>query len=121
MSSILEGELADEVAEALGVARIPMAVTVRVTTYGEYDPSTGTGGETTYVDHACQGWPESYGEDTIDGTRIRSSDLKVMVLTPTIGVEPGTSDQVIVAGEVYSIINMTRDASGALYEIQARR
>jgi hypothetical protein len=119
MSSILEGELADEVAEALGVARIPTVVTIRVTIPGggpSYDPEPPT-----FAYHPCQGWPESYDDDQVDGTRIASSDLKIMVLTPSIDIEPTTSHSVIANGLVYSILAVKRDASGALYEIQARR
>lgn len=118
MSSILEGELAGQVADALSVARVPMALTIVVTIPGGgpvYDPDPPT-----YEDHACQGWPEAYADDEVDGTRIETSDVRVMVLTPTLDIEPTTADRIIVNGTSHAIINLKRDASAALLEIQAR-
>lgn len=118
MVSILEGELAEEVAEALSAAGAPMAITVRETIPGSgpsYDP-----GPPTYVNHTCEGWPESYADDEIDGTRIAKSDVRVMVLAVSLDMTPATSDRIIVGGKSHAILNIKRDASGALLEIQAR-
>lgn len=118
MSSILEGELAGQVADALSVARVPYALSIRVTIPGSgpsYDP-----GPPTYENHDCEGWAESFNDDEVDGTRIRATDTRVLVLTPTLAITPTTADRIIVAGKSLAIINLKRDASGALLEIQAR-
>lgn len=118
MTSILEGELASQVADALSVARVPYALTIVVTIPGggpDYDPDPPT-----YEGHACQGWSESYADDEVDGTRIEMTDTRVMVLTSTLDIEPTTADAVTVGDSTYSIINLKRDASGAVLEIQAR-
>lgn len=118
MTSILEGELAGQVADALSVARVPMALTIVVTIPGggpPYDPDPPT-----YEGHTCQGWPESYADDEVDGTRIERTDVRITVLTATLDIEPTTNDAVTVGDDTYSIINLKRDASGALLQIQAR-
>jgi hypothetical protein len=118
MVSILEGELAEDVAEALSAARVPMAITVRETIPGSGPPYNP--GPPTYVNHACEGWPESYADAEIDGTRITQSDVRVLILTTSLAMTPTTSDHVIVGGTSHTILNIKRDASGALLEIQAR-
>lgn len=121
MSSILSGELAEAVTGALEAERVPDALSVTRTIPGTYDPGTGTTGPDTVTVHACRGWVESYDDDTIDGTRINASDVRVMVLTTSIDVEPSDdTDTITVNGEVLSILSVKHDASGALFIVQAR-
>lgn len=119
MASILEGELAQRVTTALVAGGIPMPLTLKRTTITggtSYDP-----GEETTTDHPCNGWVEAYTDDEIDGLRIARSDVRVMILTNTTEITPDDqTDAIMVQGKAHTIINVKHDASGALYEIQAR-
>ncbi|SKA28424.1 hypothetical protein [Consotaella salsifontis] len=119
MSSILEGELAELVTDALTDANVPRDIVVTRTLPGNpYDPDGGSGGTADYVG---KGWVENYADADRDGALIGISDVRVIILTTTIAIAPSEADSVTVGGETYQVINAARDASGALYELQARR
>ncbi|ORE88179.1 hypothetical protein [Aurantimonas sp. 22II-16-19i] len=118
MVSILEGELAAIVTDALTDANIPRDVTVTRTMPGDpYDPDDM--GET--VDYAGRGWIELYSDADRDGQVVGVTDVKVMILVTTIAVIPSQQDTITVGGETYQVITAARDASGALFIVQARR
>lgn len=121
--SILEGELAAAVAGMLLDAEVPYEVTITRTTTTPADPydpdSTGT---TTVTDHVGRGWTEQYSDESRDGTLIDQDDVRVMVLTTTIDIEPtddGT-DKLAVHGQTFTIMSVQRDASGTFFVIQGR-
>lgn len=120
--SILEGQLADEVTAALDAADVPYAITVTRTVTGEpgenpWDPP----GEEVITPYPCRGWVENYDDDALAGTLIDARDVRVMILTTSISIEPTDStDTITVEGRELAIINVKHDASGALFVIQAR-
>lgn len=122
MVSILEGELADLVTEALEAERVPVAITITRTVRGEPDPARPwQPGASVITDYACRGWTETYAYDAVDGRLIDTHDVKVVVLTASITITPtDVSDTITVDGKTLAIVNVKRDASGALFEIQAR-
>ena len=117
MSSILEGELAETISEALIDADIPYAVTItRTEDVGgpPWDPVTED------VEYACQGFTEEYTALELSGTLIQAHDVKVVVLAPTLTITPTVADKVTVRGQTYSIINVSPDPALATIALQAR-
>lgn len=119
MVSILQGELAQTITEALLDANVPFDIIVRRTTTvpgpEPWDPPVET--TTTYP---CRGWVENYDDDTVTGTLIDARDVQVMILTTSIAVEPTDTDTITIEGRELSIVNVKHDASGVLFIIQAR-
>lgn len=122
MASILEGELAELVTEALEAERVPVAITVTRTIPGEPNPDTPwIPAEPTITPYPCRGWVEAYDDDAINQTLIDARDVKVMVLTTSIAIIPtDATDTITLNARDYAIVNVKHDASGALYIIQAR-
>ena len=120
--SILEGSLASDVAAALEAASVPFDITIVRTTIGPSDPATPwLPGPATTTTHAGRGWTETYDDATIDGTVIDAKDVKVVILTSTIDIVPtDATDTITVDGATLVIINVKRDASGALFILRAR-
>lgn len=116
--SILEGELAQTIADALLDANIPYAM--QIVRYVEGDPSDweSSGGE--YVRYDCQGFTEEYDVSLIAGGFIQTSDVKVVIIAPTLAVMPEPTDIVTVRGRDYAIISVTPDPAMATIALQAR-
>lgn len=118
---ILDGDLAEAVAAALTDAGVPYAVVVTRTTAGASDPSTPwIPGAPVVTPYACRGWADAYLADEIDGALILASDLKVIVLLPTIAVMPAAGDSVTVRGWQYGVISVQTDPALATATLQAR-
>lgn len=67
---------------------------------------------------------DRYTSREVDGTRIRSDDLKVMIAKASLPVEPTTNDQLLIGGVGYAIIDVRPTNPGGMvimYEAQARR
>jgi hypothetical protein len=119
--SILQGELAEDVAAALDAADVPYALTVTRQEQGEPDPETPwEPGPIVDVPYDGRGWVENYDDDAIDETVIDARDVRVMILTTSISIEPTDTDTLTLDGKAFTIVNVKRDASGALFIIQAR-
>jgi hypothetical protein len=121
--SILEGELAEAVSAALTDAAVPRDITITRTTPGEVDPDEPwIPVEDVVVPYIARGWVEQYDDDAVDGTLIDARDVRVMVLTSSISsiVPTDATDTITIDGKTFTIINVKRDASGALYIVQAR-
>ncbi|MBP0614290.1 hypothetical protein [Jiella mangrovi] len=118
MVSILESELAAEVTQALTDANVPRDVTVTRTVPGDpYDPDD-VGGS---VEYQGRGWIELYEDRDRDGQVIGDTDIKIVILVTTIAIIPSQQDTITVGGETYEVITAGRDASGALFIVQARQ
>ena len=118
MVSILEGELAETISEALIDADIPYDVVVTREVPGDgpaYDP-----GPSTYTDYSCKGFTEAFDADYISGGLVQSNDLKVVILAPTLEITLELSDRVTVRGKTYSIINIAPDPALATIALQVR-
>jgi hypothetical protein len=116
MASILEGELAATLADALTEAGLPYAVTVsRIT-----PPDPIYGGEPTITPYPCQGWRDQYDLDTIDGTMIQRSDVRVFIIASSLSINPTTADTITIGGVSHAIINVGIDPAGTAWDIQAR-
>ena len=110
--SILEGSLALDVAAALEAAALPYDLTLQKRIAGT---------PVTWAPHACRGWRDQFTQDTVDGTLIRATDARVMIIAGSLAIEPTTSDRVTVNGVTYTVIvGVKRDPAGATWELQAR-
>jgi hypothetical protein len=116
--SILDGELADELTDALDAAGIPYAATVTRMLPG--DGPSHNPGPSTPDPHACQGWVDEYDQDHRDGTLIQANDRKVIIVASSLDIVPTTAETVTIRGATYSIIRVALDPAGAVYEMQAR-
>jgi hypothetical protein len=122
LASVLEGEWAETITEALQGASIPYVITLHV-------PGGEVPGENPWdppvvvdpVDHPGEGWRDSYTADMIDGSTILSTDVRIMVLASSLAsYVPFVGQSITVDGTTYSIIHVARDPAHALYDLQAR-
>ena len=121
MTSILEGELAQTIADALTDADIPYDVTITRTVPGEPDPETPwIPGEPVVTNYACQGFTETFEADYISGGLVQANDLKVVILAPTLVITPSLTDTVTVRGQTYTIIRVMPDPALATIALQVR-
>jgi hypothetical protein len=115
--SILQGELAAQIASALVEADIPQpCVITRMTVSGPaWEPIL------TPVAHACSGLVDSYSlVERGQNSSISASDIKVLVLAPTLDIEPSVADTLTINSRTYAIISVSTDPAQALWEVQAR-
>lgn len=114
--SILDGELATALTDALIGADIPQAavVTTQETSGPPWEPVTVD------VPHNCSGWVDSYETAEIDGENILRSDRKVYVLCNALDVTPAPLNTLTIDGATFSIIAVERDPAGAAWVLQCR-
>lgn len=121
MVSILDGELAETIADALQDAAIPFAITItRDVPQDSPDPADPLPPITT--DFPCQGFIDSYSAFDIANSLVSAGDAKIVVIANTLTMPspPGPGDRVTARGKTYSVINVSADPANALYELQAR-
>lgn len=132
-TSLLEGDLAAAITEALTSGDVPYAVTVTRSTPGEVDPDEPWVIPTpVLVAYDARGWEENYTADELDNTTILSTDVRVVVLLSTIAkatgassgapatIMPAVGDGVTVRGKSYSVISVQTDPALATVSLQVR-
>ena len=80
MSILLDGTLADRLTDALIANDLPYALTVQHL-QSDNDPFNPT---TTWVDHDCTGFLDTFAARDIDGTLILATDVKAFVICSSI-------------------------------------
>lgn len=121
MASILEGELAQTIAEALLDADIPFDVVITRTVPGEVDPEQPwIEPEPEVLTFTCKGFTETFSADYISAGLVQADDVKVVILAPTLATTPQLSDVVTVRGQAYTIIRIIPDPALATIALQAR-
>lgn len=120
MTSILEGEWAQEMADALEGAGIPYPLVVTRSEWVEGVPWEPGSGHWEHVPHECRGWVDDYSAFERSGTLIEANDRKIFVVASSLAIEPTPADTVTVDGKVFSIITVTIDPAGAAWIIQGR-
>ncbi|MGE0749338.1 MAG: hypothetical protein AB7K64_02010 [Variibacter sp.] len=116
--SVLEGEIAETVADALLEAAIPLDLVLTRTTPGGGDPFDPD--PPTSTDYACKGFLDSYSVLERAGSLIEAGDAKIVIVATTLSIEPAPGDSVTVRGKSYAIVNVSADPAVALYELQGR-
>jgi len=117
MNSILQGDLASLLTDALEAERIPYPLAIRRTELDTSDPFNPGSHD---VDYAAQGWLDTYAATDIDGTLIRTTDVKAFALCSSITITPATTDKLLANSKTYTIVSVQRDPAGACWVIQAR-
>lgn len=83
-----------------------LAMTLRRTVPGEYDPTTGTSSETT-TDYAGSAFRQDFDLKDIDGSLVKSGDVLFLVspvlLDGSDTPEPKTQDKIIFDGQTYNV------------------
>lgn len=119
MESILDGDLAGEIADALDSAGIPFAVTVirdvPVEGGDPADPQPPV--ETPF---ACSGWIDDWDADYLASGLVERTDVKIIVIANSIAIVPAAGDRVTARGKTYSVLNVSADPALATYTLQAR-
>jgi hypothetical protein len=117
--SILSGELAETIGDALIDADIPFDVVVTRSTPGEggepWDPAPAV-----LTDYPCKGYVDTYSEAYLSGGLVESGDVKVVIIANTLAIEPSVGDSVTARAKTYYVLNVSADPALALYELQAR-
>lgn len=119
MDSILDGSLADDIADALTSAGIPFAVTItRDVPQDSPDPADPLPPIST--DFACNGFIDDWDADYITSTLVERSDVKIVIIANSIAIVPVAGDRVTVRAKTYSVLNVSADPALATYTLQAR-
>lgn len=118
--SILDGELAAEVTEALADVFLPATVTRMLP--GSTDPpyAPWNPGPPTPQNNACLGIVDDYAAHLRDGTLIQQTDRKVLILANSLAITPTTEDTCTIRGATGAIIRVSADPALATYELQVR-
>ena len=78
-------------------------------------------GVTSETSYACQGVVLDYKEYRVDGKIIQQGDRQVLIIASTLTIVPIPGDKIHAQGEIYSVVNSTRDPASATYTLQVRR
>lgn len=84
-----------------------LELTLRRTISGGYDPVSGETTQDTVTDYAGSGFRENYNTQDIDGSLIKSGDVK-MLISPVLldgsdMPEPLTTDLILFDGDTYRV------------------
>lgn len=104
-----------------------LELTLKRTTQGEYDPSTG--GSTPSIEtFDGSGFRENYKQSDIDGTRIKQGDFKILIspvlLDGSNMPQPKSLDTIAFDGDTYTIQNVDPWNYAGLavgFSVQARK
>lgn len=118
--SILDGELADTIADALADADIPIDVTVtREEEIGPGEnpwdpPITGP------VNYSCKGFVDTFGEFYAAAGLVEAGDAKIVIVAKTLSIVPAIGNTVTARSKTWMILNVSADPALALYELHGR-
>jgi hypothetical protein len=117
MVSILEGALAQEIADALADADVPRSGTLRHLTVAGQSPS----GETIYStqDYSFQGWREDYSSLFAAQSGIASTDIRIVVIAKTCDASPTDQDYIFIGSVWHKVRHIEGiDPAGATVSCQ---
>jgi hypothetical protein len=116
--SILDGELAETIADALEAADLPLDCVLTRSTPGDGDPWNPDAGTST--DYACKGFTDEYTALERADSLIQADDIKVVIVATTVAIEPLPLDSVSIRSKTYTVVNVSTDPARALWQLQAR-
>ncbi|WP_319798774.1 hypothetical protein [Nitrobacter sp.] len=117
MSILTDGSLAARLTDALVAADLPYSIKVQHLESDD-DPFNPT---TTWVDHACTGWLDTFDARDIDDTLILQTDRKAFVVASSIDITPSATDRLVVSGTTYTIVHVQLDPASTCWVVQARK
>ena len=114
--SILSGDLASLLTDALTEFEIPQCSTIqrKTLTGPNYDPIV------TMVDHPCNGWVDTYSTSERLAGDVLVNDRKVFVVASSLDIAPTITDGIVIGGIKFTIIKVQIDPAGACWVIQCR-
>lgn len=122
--SLLEGELAGIIGEALTGADLTYELVIPRTTAPERPPGWPTWQpwepETETVEHRCQGFVDTYSEFLIASGAVNAGDVKIVIVQSTLEIEPQTTDIIIARGKTYTVLAIAEDPARATLEVRAK-
>ncbi|WP_057464357.1 hypothetical protein, partial [Pseudovibrio sp. POLY-S9] len=83
-----------------------------------------TGGDVTKLTASTFVLETQFSSNEIDGTRVKATDVKLLMPALNLGLVPTADDKINYVGQTLSIINPKRiapDGEPIFYELQARR
>lgn len=123
--SLLEGELAEIIGDALVAADIPYTMTIP-RLYQEPPPPDWPSWEpwdapVTVVEHEFQGFIDTYDARLIAAGVVNVGDVKIVLIQQGMPFQPDLTDTITARGEVYTILDITEDPARATLEVRAKR
>ena len=119
----LKAALAAAAAAAFQAADdIPTAVILRRSVPGVYNPATGKVGPATVTDFPAQAVMGQYRQQELAGTSILATDRRATIRQAEVSAmgTVTTSDKLVLAGVVRTIVHVGQDAAGVLWVLQVR-
>lgn len=105
-----------------------MSVTLRRTTQGAYNPSTGGMSAGTSINYTCLVVVTEYNDFVIDGTLVKRGDKKLLVAAKDLDVTPTVGDVFILNDGEWKIPDSTGSVSTlapagipVMYTVQVRK
>lgn len=121
MPDIFGVDLAGIMADELGPLVFDQTLIVVTDTR---DPNNSTKRIKSEVRHTCKGFIDVFDDGMINGTTIKFSDRKIVILGGTlpVGVVPTSGDMIVAEGQTFTITEggVRRDPAGATYECHSR-
>lgn len=118
--SILDGEIAAEVFEALEDVFLPATVTRMLPGSTEPPWAPWNPGPPTPQHNACLGVVDDFAAHLRDGSMIQQTDRKVLILATSLAITPAPGDDCTIRGATGSVIRVSADPALATFELQVR-
>lgn len=83
------------------------------------DPTAGV--PSVYTTYIGRGFVEMYAERDIMESLVEQGDRKIILLGASLSAVPQTNDKLLIEGDEFRILRVTRDPAAATYTCQARR
>ena len=124
----IQADLAEAFDDPDGLADVVRPVAGSRTVKGSYDPNLGGAGPTSSIQYTGRGVFDSYQAQEIDGARIQTEDVKLLVLQNEVfeeqaGVVTGAPAVPKIGDQIsgFRILNVSEDPAQATWTIQLRK
>lgn len=123
--SLLEGELAEIIGDALIAADIPYGMTIPRQTAGAPRPDDWPTWEpwpddTVTIEHTVQGFIDTYSAFLVASGVVNAGDVKIVLIQTTLPFRPELTDVIVARGKTYTILSMSEDPAKATLEVRAK-
>ncbi|MCP8895345.1 hypothetical protein KYK29_10405 [Shinella daejeonensis] len=123
--SLLEGELAEIIGDALVAADIPYDMTIP-RLHQEPPPDDWPSWQEwlapiTVVEHEFQGFIDTYDARLIAAGVVNVGDVKIVIIQQGMPFRPDLTDTITARGATYTILDIAEDPARATLEVRAKR
>lgn len=120
-NNLFGANISGKVAAALG-SKLLAATLVKRTPGTRTTTARDAGTNPTESRHTARGIVEEYSATQIDGTLVRRGDRRVLLLADTIAGRkvPAQNDSIVIEGQTYVVVAVTRDPDAATFTCQVR-